>query len=102
MEKSWDIDGNKFTNRERAKEFFIVECKKNPIEYLDSCDIASEFRDYLFSKRLPDEHTWLLKVYSAMDSNQVNQPLNLLQDFLNNYINELAEDCIDDWYGKEE
>lgn len=102
MKEYWEIDGNEFTKRGEAKKFLAAEWKKDPVEYLDGCDMISELEDYLADSNKIDLHTWLLELSVCNNKTQLDKKIKELRDFISMFIDEVVEDDIDNWLVEEE
>ena len=100
MEKIWGIGNKEFTNREEAREFLAMTWAKDPEKYLCGDDIMYEFNEYL------GEHTddcldeWLLKLPKATEK-QLKEMQNTFKQFVSDFVNENAEETVDDWLVEE-
>lgn len=101
MEKCWKIYGNKFFGRETAKEFLAMTWARDPEKYLCGDDIMYDFNEYL------GEHTddcldeWLLKLPKATEK-QLKEMQNTFKQFVSDFVDETAEETVDDWLVEED
>ena len=102
MEKIWSIDGKDFTNREEAKKFLAQAWKKDPVEYLDACDMTSDFEEYLADNNKIDLHTWLLQLSVCDNKAQLDKKMKELRHFISKFIDEIVDEDVDEWLVEEE
>lgn len=101
MEKIWSIDGKDFTNREEAKKFLATAWKENPEKYLCGDDIMYYFNEYLGEHKDCCLDEWLLKLLKATEK-QLKEMQNTFKQFVSDFVNETAEETVDDWLVEED